>query len=260
MPLVSSNNLETDELYGRLSIAFFYELPFSKLMRLSKMISVVRKKKFKRNRENRYGDSKAMSYDDLAKFFSFFKPEEFKFKVLFLLMAFLGLRLGEAVKVKREHLDLSNKRLMVETEKQGGRVMDSLFLHERVYGLLLDYLDSYESEVIESGYLFSSVRGGRVSTNQARIVFRRVCDRAGLSMVYGEREVLGKSKCPKGRLYLYTPHSLRHSLGMYLSQQGTKIEYIQKILRHKSILNTMVYVKPRQDDVDYAFYKAFKGK
>jgi len=260
MPSLFFNTDEVNELYGRLSIDFFWQLPFTKLMKVSRMVSVVRKKKFKRNRENRYGDSKAMTYDDLTKFFSFFKPEEFKFKVLFLLMAFLGLRLGEAVKVKREHLDLPNKRLLIETEKQGGKTMDSLFLHERVYGLLLDYLDSYEEEVSASGLLFSSCRGNPVSTNQARIVFRRVCDRAGLSMVYGEREVISGMNCPKGRLYLYTPHSLRHSLGMYLSQQGTKLEYIQKILRHKSILNTMVYVKPRQDDVDYAFYKAFKNK
>jgi len=253
------------ELYDRLAPNFFWSLPFNKLMRLSKMISYVKNKKYGLNKTKKYGDSKAMSSDDVVRFFSAFKPEEYKFKVVCLLMAFLGLRIGEVIRLKKDNLDFRNKRLLVQTEKQRGIVSHSLFLHERVYGVLLDYLDEYSEEInVSGGWLFPAKTPsrckGHISHVWLRKVFRRVCDRAELSIIYGERESINGLPIVKAKLYLYTPHSLRHSLGTYLASKGTKLEIIQKILRHKSLLSTMVYVKPSQEEVDYAFYKAFKDK
>lgn len=46
-----------------------------------------------------------------------------------------------------------------------------------------------------------------------------------------------------------TPHTLRHSYGMYLRQQGVDILTSQKAMGHANISSTMVYVQATDDDV-----------
>ena len=56
----------------------------------------------------------------------------------------------------------------------------------------------------------------------------------------------------KARLNGYSVHSLRHSRAVHLIEDGAGIEYVQDLLGHKNIQNTMVYARamdPRREEV-----------
>jgi integrase len=235
------------------------QLSKDKLCRLSKMVTKVRKQKFARRKvpKYRFPGFKAMPLDEVDRFFSAFRPEEYRFKVLFLAQAFLGLRVGEVVQLNVKDIDFRNKQIRIKTEKQGYfEVVDSMFLHEKLEGLLLDYLAIYEKDILaREGFLFFSNYGQCetpfVSTDSARKVFRRVCNRAGLDAFYGYREKISKvGQLTPGRLFKYTTHSLRHAFAKFLVKRHIPIEIAKHLLRHQDLRSTQVYFVPDKEDVD----------
>ncbi len=197
-----------------------------------------------------------MPLRDLDLFFSHFKPEEYRFKVLFLVQAFLGLRIGEVVKLNLKDLDFKNKQVIVHSEKKHYNATDFMYMHEKLEYLLLEYIATYENEIKQhKGYLFwtnnSKCKTPYMSPNRARNVFRKVCERAGLTQTYAERE--GKP----GKLYRYSTHSLRHAFGHYLAERDIPIEIAKHLMRHTDIKSTQIYYLPSKEKIDNTMRKLF---
>lgn len=51
------------------------------------------------------------------------------------------------------------------------------------------------------------------------------------------------------------PHIFRHSYAVYLLSQGLDVRYVQKLLGHSSILNTMIYLRITDANLEEAFKK-----
>jgi len=51
------------------------------------------------------------------------------------------------------------------------------------------------------------------------------------------------------------PHVFRHSYAVYLLSQGLDVRYVQKLLGHSSILNTMIYLRITDANLEEAFKK-----
>ena len=116
-----------------------YSLSREDMKQIMKRLRKVKEIKYKRNRipKYRFPGAKALSMEDVDKFFSGFLPEEYRFKALFLTQAFLGLRIGEAVQVNIKDLDFKNKQIRIKTEKnQLYNIVDSMYMHEKLESLL----------------------------------------------------------------------------------------------------------------------------
>jgi integrase len=245
---------------------FLHSLSRDKMKAVMKSVRVVKERKYARNRQPKYRTPgyKAMPIEDTDRFFSAFMPEEHRFKVMFLTQAFLGLRIGEVVKIKMEDLDFRNKQIRIKTEKQRVfQMVDSMYLHEKLESLLLDYIQEYERDIVKhEGYLFystkSSCKSPCFSADRARNIFRRICDRAGLDQFYGYREPISDLKNWKhGKLYKYSTHSLRHTFAKYLAKRNVPIEIAKHLLRHQDISSTQIYYVPDKEDVDGVLRKLF---
>ena len=226
-----------------------------------------KERKYKRRRAPKYGmrGFKAMPLDQVDRFFSCFRPEEHRFKVLFLIQAFLGLRIGEVVKINLKDIDFQNKQIAIHTEKKHYDAVDFLYIHEKLEPLLLDYIALYEKEIQEKeNYLFFAetrkCKTPYVSSERANQIFRKACGRAGMNQTYGEREELSGLPFVKGKLYRWTPHSLRHSFGKFLAKRKIPIEIAQHLLRHTDIKNTLIYYVPDKEDIDIEMRKLFEMK
>ncbi len=261
------NTDKTEFIKTATSTDFLWNLTREDLKRITKAVRTVKEKKYLRRRVPKYRlpGAKAMKLEDVDKFFSTFLPEEWRIKALFLVQAFLGLRIGEVVQLNIKDIDFQAKQIRIRTEKQGPfAVIDSMFLHEKLESLLLDYISTYETQITKhGGFLFwalnTKCKTPYFSSDRARNVFRRVCERAGLNQTYGVREPYSDlEKWKPGKLYYYTTHSLRYAFAHFLARNNVPIEVAKHLMRHKDISTTQVYYQRPKEEVDTTLAKLFQ--
>jgi integrase/recombinase XerD len=143
---------------------------------------------------------------------------------LLLLLARLGLRAGEVVRMTLDDIDWDAGELLVRGK---GARLDRLPLPPDVGAALVDYLRD-ERALDGSRRLFLSSRAPRrgfSSSVAVSSIVRRAIERAGLE--------------PPSR----GAHLLRHSLATDLLRRGASLAEIGELLRHRSPDTTMIYAK-----------------
>ena len=73
-------------------------------------------------------------------------------------------------------------------------------------------------------YIFSSERGGKLSTRTLQKIFEKA---------------LKNNKIKKDATF----HSLRHSFATHLLENGVDVRYVQELLGHQNIRTTQIYTK-----------------
>ncbi len=145
------------------------------------------------------------------------------------LMLEAGLRAGEVVALKPEHLDMASCRLMVREGK--GAKDRVLWIRDDLRDLIGDWLGRRP----ESEWLFPTRDGGQVQTRYLRALVKRLALKAGVAEA---RKV--------------SPHSLRHTFATDLLRKTKNIRLVQKTLGHASLSTTMIYTHIYDGDVEEA--------
>ncbi|GAB3648501.1 site-specific integrase [Echinicola sediminis] len=139
-----------------------------------------------------------------------------KHRLLLLMLYSCGLRRGEVLSLKFEHVQRDRGVLLV---KQGKGMKDRVVALPKV---LLGYLEEYYLAYKPKEYIFEGQKGGRYSEKSLAEVLKKAVRKAGI-------------KKP------VTPHWLRHSYATHLLERGTDLRYIQELLGHKSSRTTEIY-------------------
>jgi integrase/recombinase XerD len=140
-----------------------------------------------------------------------------KHRAMLSLIYSCGLRCGELLRLKPEHIDTMRKLVIIKQSK--GR-------RDRIVPLsvkVLEILNEYSKTVSTITWLFE----GQVKGTQY--------DERSLQMVL--KHCLKKSKINKP----VTLHWLRHSYATHLLESGTDLRYIQELLGHSSSKTTEIY-------------------
>lgn len=129
-----------------------------------------------------------------------------------------GLRVGEAVALRRDEIDLATSRLWVRRLKNGLSVEqpiagDELRAIRRHLGARDDHLP----------WLFVSERGAQLTRQAVNYLLTQASTRAGLPPV--------------------NPHMLRHSCGFALANQAHDLRLIQDYLGHRDPKHTVRYTR-----------------
>ncbi|HLC36676.1 MAG TPA: site-specific tyrosine recombinase/integron integrase [archaeon] len=128
-----------------------------------------------------------------------------------------GLRVSEAVKMKKDDIDLKEGIARVKAGK--GNKDRVVVLSGKWVKELKKYLKRRRKE---SEYLFSKKNGKPLSTDTIQRILRKAREKAGI-----DKHV--------------TPHSLRHSFATHLLEAGENIRKIQVLLGHESLATTQIY-------------------
>jgi site-specific recombinase XerD len=169
-------------------------------------------------------------------------------RFLLVLLWFGGLRIGEALGLRRSDLHFMASSTSVGCQVPGPHVhvvrrdnsnrasaksRDSRAVP--VGAWVLAYYDRYVEERLACPVadgcdfafvnLFHSPLGAPMTDSAVRQLFGRLGRRAGLA-----RPV--------------RPHMLRHACGTEMAQAGVPIDVVQSVLGHRSILSTQMYVHP----------------
>jgi site-specific recombinase XerD len=156
-----------------------------------------------------------------------FKLEKnLKHRLLLMIVYASGLRVSEAVKLKRHHLDQQRKSVAIIAGK--GRKDRYTVMAETVLDTLRDYYEHYAIADDINAWLFpGSDRNKHIHIRTAQHVFEKALKRA---------EIKKDASI----------HSLRHSFATHLLENGTDIRYIQELLGHSSIRTTERYTHVAQ--------------
>lgn len=144
-------------------------------------------------------------------------PTFLKHKAMLSLMYSCGLRCGEILKLKPEHIVAERNILVIKQSK--GRKDRIAPLSDKTIKLLRTYFTAFKPTV----YLFEGEKVGNP---------------------YDERslqKVLKQSIAKAGIKKPVTLHWLRHSYATHLLESGTDLRYIQEILGHSSSKTTEIY-------------------
>jgi integrase len=148
---------------------------------------------------------------------------------LILCAATTGLRLGDAVSIRWEALDLANALLRVDTKKTGTKLV--LPLHSDFVGWL-----SSQPPAIGKAAVFASLAGQRLAgSNGLSSQFRAIMAKAGVL----ERVVLANGKGRSSSTKNF--HSLRHGFVSGLANAGIAPDIRQKLAGHASASTHRIY-------------------
>jgi integrase/recombinase XerD len=140
-----------------------------------------------------------------------------KHRAMLSLIYSCGLRCGELLALKPEHIDSKRGIVLI---KQGKGKKDRIApLSVKIIEILRNYYTLYKPKI----YLFEGQEIGKPYDNRT------------LQQVL--KQALVKAKISKP----VTLHWLRHSYATHLLENGTDLRYIQEILGHKSSKTTEIY-------------------
>jgi len=134
------------------------------------------------------------------------------------LMLEAGLRAGEVVSLRPDHLNMTTCQLTIRNGK--GAKDRILWIRDD----LRDLIGSWLERRTPGAWLFPTRAGERVPTRYLRALVKRLAERASIPEV--ER---------------VSPHTLRHTFATDLYRETKNIRLVQKALGHADLSTTMIY-------------------
>ena len=139
-----------------------------------------------------------------------------------------GIRVSELCGLNRD--SIQNRVFTVIGKSKDPRIC---FINKKTEIAIMDYLNCRDDN---HNALFLSLYGNRISPNNVRSIFFRICSQTNYSKV--------------------TPHTLRHSFATYLLDQNVHISYISDFLGHQSLDTTKMYTHVNLQKLQHVYDKS----
>jgi integrase/recombinase XerD len=142
--------------------------------------------------------------------------DNLKHKAILMMAYSSGLRLGELINLKIK--DIDSKRMQVRVEQAKGKKDRYTILSNKMLAVLREYFVRYKPKE----WLFEGEKGGQYSARSVQKVATAAIKKAGITK--------------KASI-----HTLRHTFGTHLLENGTDLRYIQSLMGHESSKTTEIY-------------------
>jgi site-specific recombinase XerD len=146
-------------------------------------------------------------------------------RAILLLLARLGLRAGDIVRLRLDDLDWKGANIRVAGK---GRCQALLPLTQEIGDAIATYIKDGRPRS-DTDALFI----------RSRAPFRAFADHCAISMIVAQAMHRASVVCPSRG----AAHVLRHSVASSMLRQGASLQEIAGVLRHRSIATTEIYAK-----------------
>jgi integrase/recombinase XerD len=145
-------------------------------------------------------------------------------RALILLLASTGLRIGEALALKRSDLDLDRGTVRVQSGKTDNAAREVTVLMPEAVDALAVWLDTRKALGVNGHRrVFCTLKGGPIADAYIRELFPRLGRKAGIL----------------GRVHA---HGLRHFFAATSTRLGAPIEHVRRALGHSDLGTTQRYL------------------
>jgi len=141
-----------------------------------------------------------------------------KHKLILSLAYGSGLRVSEVVNLKVQDIDL--EELVIHVKFSKGKKDRITVFPEKLKTEIQNLIAGKKN----TGFVFESERGGKLTTHTAQKVFSNALKKTNINK-------------------LASFHSLRHSFATHLLENGVDVRYVQELLGHANIQTTQIYTK-----------------
>jgi integrase len=203
------------------------------------------------------GLDRSFSREELKRFFDVIDDE--RHHICYLMMATLGFRISEAIRVNLKDLDLSPERRRIRMWNAKTKTWINRKIPVKVYTFIRDYVDKHRPEIdAHQGYLIYSNTGKYLCDVNMRQNFRRYIEKAGLDDTYMEVDAEGKQPGKRRKLYRLSTHSLRRSFITRVYEETNSPIIAQYAGRHSKFASTECYLDAISKQVEDGMEKAFR--
>lgn len=138
-------------------------------------------------------------------------------------LLYAGLRKGELLSLRREDVDLERGELRVGAQTSKSKSYRTIPLNHLTCRRLADYLEQRNKKRCLTSYLFvADERDERFTEQGLRHLVKRIRRTSGVR---------------------FHVHQLRHTFAVNLIGSGSDISVVQKLMGHKSITSTLIYLR-----------------
>jgi site-specific recombinase XerD len=146
--------------------------------------------------------------------------------LLYSLLYRLGLRIGEAIAINVEDIDMQKQIVTIHGKGRRQRVLPLISdVAEMIQSWLTIRTKVYGAQ--EQKALFVSKKGNRLSVRTAQENFQKIVSQAG---PFSIKKI--------------TPHSLRHAFATHAIEGDADIVVLKAVMGHASIHTTQIYIHP----------------
>jgi integrase len=183
----------------------------------------------------------AMTPQELRNLLTVTREQDYRAYVLFLVTVCHGLRVTEAITLRRRDFSVNGSTLYLTVQRLKGSERttqrlntdpDSLFDEHSVVG-------QYIRALRPTDHLFTTSTGEEMTRWQVTTLIQKYGRMAGV---------------PEHKRFV---HALKHTAGVLMRQAGCRIEEIQVALGHKNVNSSMAYLRISTDEADDARGQAF---
>lgn len=169
--------------------------------------------------------------------------DDIKYKAIIFLIYATGMRISEALSLKKKDITKSTKFLKIKGKGGKERIIPLL---ENARNEILNYIAKSEISLLPEYPLFASSQR----------------DKTGIPKAITAREVqkfLQMRRINNNLPRFTTPHALRHSFATHIIKNGGSIRSVQSLLGHTSLSTTQKYVKIEEDTLKKAYNQFHKN-
>jgi len=166
------------------------------------------------------GTVKAVKKENIKKILDYLESKELYIKVIFYVMLFAGLRVGEVAKLKTKDIQFVNDRIIISIPREiakGEKSRIAPYIDGYTGKFLLDYIENNNCEYLS-----------RISKRTIQYHAKQI-----------SKAIEVKFNC----------HMLRHNYATELLNRGISLDIIQTVLGHKNIETTRRYAETLESNI-----------